>query len=155
MLWWLGRRSDLGRCGDELTSAGDLLGAGEAAIGEQAIVPDAVETLGQHMHEEPANELAGLERHGLVSIGTVDPVIFVFEGHTRRIGGDQAAVGNSDTVGVAGQVGQDLVGTGERTLVSWVKAYRQRRGRSHKIPEVQQAFGLARTTARRRIEQSR
>jgi len=40
-------------------------------------------------------------------------------------------------------------------VVSWVKAYRQRHGRSPKIPEVQQAFGLARTTAWRRIEQSR
>jgi hypothetical protein len=41
-------------------------------------------------------------------------------------------------------------------VVSWVRAYRQRHGRSPKIPEVQKAFnGLPRTTAWRRIEQSR
>jgi hypothetical protein len=40
-------------------------------------------------------------------------------------------------------------------VVSWVKAYRQRHGRSPKIPEVQNAFGLKRTTAWRMIERSR
>jgi hypothetical protein len=41
-------------------------------------------------------------------------------------------------------------------VASWVKAYRQRHGRSPKIPEVPQAFnGLARATAGRRIEQPR
>src|SRR5262245_21533988 len=82
----LGLRTDLAGCGDEFASAGDLLSAREAAIGEPAVVPDAMEALGQHMHEEPANELVGLERHGLVSIGTLDSLIFVFEGHTLRIG---------------------------------------------------------------------
>ena len=73
-------------CGDQLASAGELLGARVAAVGEQAIVSDAVESPGQDVHEEPANELVGLERHGLVSIGTLDSLIFVFEGHTLRIG---------------------------------------------------------------------
>ena len=112
----LGLRTDLSSCGDQLASAGELLGARVTAIGEQAVVPEAVEALGQHMHEEAANELAGLERHGLVPLGARDPVIFVFEGDTRRIGRDQAAVGNSDTVGVAGEVGQDLLRTGEGAL---------------------------------------
>jgi hypothetical protein len=41
-------------------------------------------------------------------------------------------------------------------VVSWVKEYRRRHGRSPRIPEVQEAFkGLKRTTAWRRIEQSR
>ena len=45
--WW----SHLGCRGDELASAGELLGASGAAIGEQAVVPDAVKALGQHVHE--------------------------------------------------------------------------------------------------------
>ena len=44
--WLRRRRSELGcRC-DELASAGELLGALGAAIGEEAVVPDAVESLG-------------------------------------------------------------------------------------------------------------
>jgi len=41
-------------------------------------------------------------------------------------------------------------------VVSWVRQYRRRYGRSPAIPEVQRAFnGLAKTTAWRRIEQAR
>ena len=40
-------------------------------------------------------------------------------------------------------------------VVDWVREFRRRTGRSPRIPEVQQAFGLKRTTAWRRIEQAR
>jgi hypothetical protein len=40
-------------------------------------------------------------------------------------------------------------------VVSWVQAYRQRHGRLPQISAVQEAFGLPKTTAWRRIEQSR
>ena len=39
-------------------------------------------------------------------------------------------------------------------VVSWVREYRRRHGRSPKIPEVQEAFGLPKTTAWRRIQSS-
>src|SRR5262249_26280487 len=39
-------------------------------------------------------------------------------------------------------------------VVSWVRAYRQRHGRDPKIPEVQAAFGLPKTTAWRRLKSS-
>src|SRR5262249_23010669 len=58
VLRWLACRIDLACRGDELASTGDLLGAGVLPIGEQAVVSDAVESLGQHVHEEPADELA-------------------------------------------------------------------------------------------------
>jgi hypothetical protein len=52
--------------------------------------------------------------------------------------------------------GLSPVGVAAERVVSWARAYRQRHGRSPKIPEVQKAFnGLARTTAWRTIEQSR
>ena len=57
------RRVDLdrllgrGRCqSQELTRLGDRLGA--FAAGEQAVVADAMEALGQHVDEEAADELA-------------------------------------------------------------------------------------------------
>jgi hypothetical protein len=40
-------------------------------------------------------------------------------------------------------------------VISWVREYKRRHGRSPKIPEVQNAFGLKRSTAYRRIEQAR
>ena len=39
------------------------------AAGEQAVVPDAVEAAWQDVDEEAADELVGLERHGLVAAG--------------------------------------------------------------------------------------
>ena len=58
---WLRRRSDLGRRGDELASASELFGGGASTIGEQAIVPNAMESLGQDVHEEPTR-LSGEHR---------------------------------------------------------------------------------------------
>ena len=69
------RRSDLGCVGDELPSAGELVGALGTAIGEQAVVPDAVEALRQHVHEEPANELARLQRHGCVAVRAFEAIV--------------------------------------------------------------------------------
>src|SRR6187402_1904250 len=37
------------------------------AIGEQSIVTDAMHALGQHMHEEAADERVGWQRNGLVA----------------------------------------------------------------------------------------
>jgi hypothetical protein len=85
-------------CGDQVSSAGELLGTRAAAIGEQTVVPNAVEALGQDMHEKPADELAGLEGHGLVPVRAPDTVVLVSEGDARRVGGDQAAVGNGDAI---------------------------------------------------------
>src|SRR5215470_6159622 len=105
VLGWLACRIDLACRGDELASTGDLLGAGVFPIGEQAVVPDAVESLGQDVHEEPAHELAGLERHGLVAVRAFETIVLVFERDAIRVGGDQAAVGDGDAMSVAGKVG--------------------------------------------------
>jgi len=42
---------------------------GTIAIGEQAIVADAVEPLGQHVHQEAADELVRGERHRFPAAG--------------------------------------------------------------------------------------
>jgi len=41
--------------------------------GERAIVTDAMETLGEDMGEEAADELADVERHGGRAAGSLDP----------------------------------------------------------------------------------
>src|SRR5215831_13599469 len=84
MRWVLLRRRELGCRSDQLASAGELLGARVTAIGEQAVVPDAVEALGQHVHEEPANELARLQRHGCVAVRAFEAVVLYLNVTPRR-----------------------------------------------------------------------
>ena len=47
----------------ELTTEGDFIVA--SAIGEEAIVADAMEAIRQGMQEKATNELAGIKRHHL------------------------------------------------------------------------------------------
>jgi hypothetical protein len=77
---------------------------------------DAVEALGQHMHQEPADELMRGQCHGGVSARPLHPVILDREGHAAGVGADQAAVGDGDAVGVSGEIGQHRLWAGERRL---------------------------------------
>jgi len=87
---------------------------GPVAIGEEAVVTDAVKSVGQDVDQKAADELVGVERHQLVAGLGLGPVILPFERHALAIKGDEPAVGNSNPVGVAGQVGQDSVGSAKR-----------------------------------------
>lgn len=51
-----------------------------STFGEQAVVADAMHTLGQHVGEKTADELEGIERHLLVSIAALDAVVLPLEG---------------------------------------------------------------------------
>jgi hypothetical protein len=55
----------------ELEHGVDRFGA--IAAGEQAVVADAVEALGEDVDEETANELIDVERHRGVSARSLDP----------------------------------------------------------------------------------
>ena len=99
---------------EQFASTRDILGT--LAAGEQAVVADAMEARGQYVHQEPADELAGRKRHHLVSRGTFDPVVLPSEGDALVIGCDQAAVGDGNAVGIAGEIAQDLLGASERVL---------------------------------------
>ena len=108
---WLGFRF----CnGEQLAGTCDVGGA--RAFGEQAVVADAVQAFWQHVDEEAADELVGGERHGLVSIVSLDPVILPLEGDASLVEGDQTAVGDGHAVGVARQIGQHRLRSAERTL---------------------------------------
>jgi hypothetical protein len=60
--------------------------------------------------------IEGGERHPLVTIAALDPVILPSEGDAVLIEGDQAAVGDGDAVGIARQIGQHRLGAAEWTL---------------------------------------
>jgi hypothetical protein len=51
---------------------------------------DAVEAARQHVQEEAADELGGVERHGPEPVAAFDPVVLTFEGDARLIERNQA-----------------------------------------------------------------
>lgn len=67
---------------------------------------DTVEAVGQAVQKEAADELVRAERHqaGRVAMTIIAPA----EGHAGLIDVDQAAIGDSDTVGVAPKIGKDM-----------------------------------------------
>ena len=119
--WLGGRRIDLGgfferRRGQaqEFACSRDRLGA--VGAGEQAVVADAMEALGQHMDEKPADELADVERHRRVPAGAIDPVSFDLERDAVLVDRDQTAVRDGDAVGISRQIGEHGLRARERAL---------------------------------------
>src|SRR5258708_1500966 len=102
------------RDGEQLSRPRDVLAT--FAAGEEAVVANAMEAAREHMDQETADELAERERHGLVSIASFDPIVLPLEGDAVAVEGDQAAVGDSDAVGVARQIGEHRLWPAERTL---------------------------------------
>ena len=74
----------------ELTHRLDRFGA--IAAGEQAIVTNAMETLGEDVGEEAADELADLERHGGIAAGSLDPIVLDLERDASLVERDQTAI---------------------------------------------------------------
>jgi len=75
--------------------------------GQQAVMPDAVEPVGQDMDQEAANELRRGQPHDLLSVSKFDAVILPTEGNGLGIRADQAGVGDSDAVRVSAQVSEN------------------------------------------------
>src|SRR6202023_758672 len=75
---------------EEPTGQCDVVGP--VGVGEEAVVTDAVEPVGQHMDQEAADELVGVERHQLVASVELGPVILPFESHALAVEGDEPAV---------------------------------------------------------------
>src|SRR5216684_4970985 len=119
--WLRRRRIDLDRflghrCGQtqELARPRDRLGA--IAAGEQAVVADAMESLGQYVDEKAADELADVERHRRAAARAFGPIVLDLERDAPLVDCDQTAVRDGDAVGVARQIGEHGLWTRERAL---------------------------------------
>ncbi len=68
-------------------------------VGQEAKGTDADEAAGQYMQQETAQELWRLDRHHslAISVGIISPA----EGHLVVGEGDQAMVGDGDTMSIA------------------------------------------------------
>jgi len=104
----------LRRHGEQLAGSGEVLGA--PAIGGQPVVADAMEAARQDVDEKAAHELLGCEGHDLGPVAALGPVVLPLEGDAVLGEGDQAAVGDRDPVGVAGEIGEYRLRPGERPL---------------------------------------
>ena len=101
------RRGWLGYA-EELAGHSDI--SGPVGIGEEAVMTDAVEPIGQDVDQEAADELVGGERQKLVAGVARGPVILPLEGHALAVEGDEPAIGDSNPVRVAGKVGEEASG---------------------------------------------
>ncbi len=64
------------RRGEQLADALDVVRSNRS--GEQAVMSDAVEAARQHVQEKAADELVGVERHGLEPVAAFDPVVLTW-----------------------------------------------------------------------------
>jgi hypothetical protein len=97
-----GRGSDV----EQLAAAGDLVL--DVAIGQPAEVADANEAGGQEVQEEAAEEFEGIEGTGLCYCSVT--IVFPGKRDAAVFDLEQAMVGNSDPVGVAAEILDDLSG---------------------------------------------
>ena len=98
--------------GNRGAAALDLSGA--MAVGEKAVVTDAVKAVRQNMQEEAADELVRLEPHDLVPASMA--IILVGKGDLIAVDGGKPCVGDGGAMGIAREIGQNLRGPSERWL---------------------------------------
>ncbi len=81
------------------------------AIRKDAVVANAHEASRQHMHEETSQELGAFQAHDfrLALVG----IIFVVEGDSLVVHVNKALIRDGDSMRVASQIFQDLLGTAE------------------------------------------
>ena len=77
---------------------------------------DAAEAARQHVQEKAANELGGVERHGLEPVAAFDPIVLPVEGDALVVERDEPGVRDRDAVVVAGEIGEDGLRPAERPL---------------------------------------
>src|SRR5438105_14555893 len=87
---------------------------GAPAVGEIAVVADAMEAVRQNVEQEAADELVGAKGHHLLLI--VVAIILPAEADPALGKTDQAAVGDGDTMGIPAEIIENLLGSAERSL---------------------------------------
>ena len=84
------------------------------AVGEEAEVADAVEAVWPRVQQEAADELGGMKRHHARRVAMA--IIAPAEGDDVIVQADEAAVGDSDAVGIAAKIGEHVLRRAEGRL---------------------------------------
>jgi len=98
--------------GDQPPTVGETVAA--IAIGEEAVVADAVEAVRQRVEKKAADELGGVERHHFDD--AILAVILPCEADLAVFKREQPAVGDGDAMSVAAEIGERLARATERRL---------------------------------------
>jgi hypothetical protein len=81
------------------------------AVGEEAVVADAVKAVRQGVEQKPTDELVRVEGHNLRL--AVVTIVLPAEGDVVIGDADQPGVGDRHPMGVAAEIGENLLGTTE------------------------------------------
>ena len=84
------------------------------AVGHEAEVADAVETVGQRMKQEAANELDRIESYAAAAVAMTG--VAPAKAHLSVVEAEESSVGDGNPMGVAGQILQHMFGSSERWL---------------------------------------
>ena len=80
-------------------SQGDIVGA--VAVGEQAVMPDMVESFGEDVDQKAPNELMDRQVHDFVALCSFGSIILPGKGDGTIVNVDQPAVGDGDPMSIA------------------------------------------------------
>jgi hypothetical protein len=86
---------------------------GAVAVGKETVVTNAMEATRQYVEKEAAYEFGDLDSHDFAFINTVFPIVLPAEADVGLVEVEQATIGDRDAMGVAREIGQDLLGTSE------------------------------------------
>ena len=84
------------------------------ALGEESVMTDAVEAVGQDVEEKATDELVRGKPHDAASSGVA--IILVGERHVIVVDGDQPRIGDRRAMRIAGEIGQYALGSAEGRL---------------------------------------
>jgi hypothetical protein len=85
-------------------------------IGEKAEVAHAVEAFRKQMEEKASDKFVGMKTHDLLTVEAIATIVLPSEDHMVAICMNDAAVCDSDTMGVAAKIGEHLIRTTEWRL---------------------------------------
>jgi len=89
-------------------------GLASVTLGEEAVVTDAVEAVGQNVEEKAADQLVRGQPHDAASAAAA--IVLVGKRRLIVVDGDEPRMGDRRAMGVAGEIGQHALGTAERRL---------------------------------------
>jgi hypothetical protein len=86
---------------------------GAMTVGKEAVVTDTMEAIRQDVQEETARELGNRESHDFALVTATFLIVVPTEADVGLVEIEQASVGNRNPMGIAREIGQELLGTGE------------------------------------------
>ena len=98
----------------QLSGQSDIVGT--VAVGEQAVMPDMVESFWEDVDEEAPDEFMDRQVHGFVAISAFGSIVLPLEGDGLIVGTDKSSIADSNPVGIAGEVSEHRLGSGKRFL---------------------------------------